>query len=301
MAAKYTFKQFQAQYPDDDACLDSILQRRYGDIEACPNCGLVSKLTRIQGRRAYACSAGCHIYPCAGTIFEHSSTPLTLWFHAMYLMTATRNGVSAKELQRQLGVTYKCAWRIGHQLRELMSARDKAGPLTGKVETDETYFGGKPRKGNTGSKGKSTGRRGRGTKKTPVVGMLQREGRVVAKVVDKSQLRVAGLSQLIRDNVDIENATLITDEFNGYLGIKEFMEHKTINHRFQYADGDIHTNRIEGFWSHLKRGIRSTHVAVSKQHLQKYVNEFAFRYNNRGEPAEMFHRMLKQITCVASS
>jgi transposase-like protein len=304
VAAKYTFKQFQAQYPDDDACLDAILQRRYGDIEACPNCGLVSKLTRIQGRRAYACSAGCHIYPCAGTIFEHSSTKLSLWFHAMYLMTATRNGVSAKELERQLGVTYKCAHRIGHQLRELMSARDKANnpaPLTGEIETDECYLGGKPRKGNVGSKGRSTGRRGRGTNKTPVVGMLQREGRVVAKVVDKKQLRIADLSQLVRENVDIENATLITDEYNGYSGIKEFMKHKTINHRYQYVDGDIHTNRIEGFWSHLKRGIQSTHVAVSKQHLQKYVNEFAFRYNNRSEPAEMFHRMLKQISNPISS
>ena len=138
---KFTFKQFQAQYPDDAACLDAIMQRRFGGLDCCPSCGVVSKLTRIEGRRAYACKEGCHIYPCAGTEFEHSSTPLTLWFHAMYLMTSTRNGVSAKELQRQLGVTYKCAWRIGHQLRLLMAARDKAnnpGPLTGHIEVDET-------------------------------------------------------------------------------------------------------------------------------------------------------------------
>jgi hypothetical protein len=298
MAAKYTFKQFQAQYPDDDACLDAILQRRYENIDCCPNCGVVSKLARIQGRRSYACSAGCHIYPCAGTIFEHSSTPLTLWFHAMYLMTSTRNGVSAKELQRQLGVTYKCAWRIGHQLRELMAAKDKVNnpnPLTGEVEVDETYMGGKPRKGNTGSGGASKSRRGRGTKKVPVVGMIQREGHVIAKVVEKDQLRIPGLSQLVRENVDIENATLITDQYPGYDGVKEFMRHKTVNHAVCYADGDIHTNRIEGFWSHLKRGIRSTHVAVSKHHLQKYVDEFAFRYNNRAEPAEMFNRM---ISCL---
>lgn len=119
MAAKFTFKQFQAQFPDDDACLLEIFKRqRHGEIDACPHCGLVGKLSKIEGRRAYACAAGCHYYPCAGTVFEHSSTSLTLWFHAMYLFTSTRNGVSAKELQRQLGVTYKCAWRIGHQLRQ---------------------------------------------------------------------------------------------------------------------------------------------------------------------------------------
>src|SRR5258706_5000413 len=147
MAAKFTFAQYKAQYPDDDACLAAILERRYGKAEACPNCGVVGKLTKIAGRRAYACKEGCHTYPCAGTIFEHSSTPLSLWFHAMYLMTATRNGVSGKELQRQLGVTYKCAWRIGQQLRILMKARSEAmtsgGQLSGHVEVDETFIGGK--------------------------------------------------------------------------------------------------------------------------------------------------------------
>src|SRR5882724_10889307 len=154
MVDKFTFAQFKSQYPDDDACLQAILERHYHTSDACPNCGIVGKLTRVTGRRSFACKEGCHIYPCAGTVFEHSSTSLTLWFHAMYLMTATRNGVSAKELQRQLGVTYKCAWRIGHQLRELMAARDEAmnpGPLTGHVEIDETYVGGKI-KGNRLSK-----------------------------------------------------------------------------------------------------------------------------------------------------
>ena len=175
MADKFTFKQFQAQYPDDAACLDAILQRRYEHIEACPNCGVTGKLTRIQGRRAYACKEGCHTYPCAGTVFEHSSTTLTLWFHAMYLMTATRNGVSAKELQRQLGVTYKCAWRIGHQLRELMAARDKAntpGQLSGHVEIDEAYVGGK-QKGNAHKL----------RNKVAIVGAVQRAGALKATVV----------------------------------------------------------------------------------------------------------------------
>ena len=125
---KYTFKEVQKEYPNDDACLGSIMQRRYGDTPTCPGCRVVgTKFYRVSGRRAYACQwCGHHVYPCASTIFEHSSTTLTLWFHALYLMTATRNGVTAKELQRQLGVTYKCAWHIGHQLRILMATRDKA-------------------------------------------------------------------------------------------------------------------------------------------------------------------------------
>jgi transposase len=184
--AKFTFAQFKAEYRDDAACLLAILKRRYGNADACPNCGIVGPLTRIydvdkktgerRGRRAFACKEGCHIYPCAGTVFEHSSTPLTLWFHAMYLMTATRNGVAAKELQRQLGVTYKCAWRIGHQLRELMAARDKAttpAQLSGHVEIDETYVGGKV-------KGKN---RPKADGKTIVMGLVERGGAFKGHVV----------------------------------------------------------------------------------------------------------------------
>jgi len=287
--AKFTRKQFQAQYPDDAACLQAILQRRYGKAEACPNCGVVGKLTRIEGRRAFACKEGCHIYPCVGTIYEHSSTPLTDWFYAMYLMTATRNGVSAKELQRQLGVTYKCAWRIGHQLRILMAARDKAmnpGQLSGHVEIDEAYIGGKKR-----------GRRGKGDylkNKTTVLGIAQRDGQLRGQVVPNEQ-RVSVLP-VIQQHVE-KRATISTDENRIYMVLPSMgYEHGTVNHLHkQWRDGIHCTNTIEGFWSHLKRGIRSTHASVSRKHLQKYVNEFAFRYNNREAPADMFHRMLAQV------
>jgi predicted RNA-binding Zn-ribbon protein involved in translation (DUF1610 family) len=292
MAAKYTFKQFQAQYPDDAACLRAILERRYGAAEACPNCGIVGKLTRIEGRRAFACKEGCHIYPCAGTIFEKSSTYLTLWFHAMYLMTATRNGVSAKELQRQLGVTYKCAWRIGHQLRELMSARDKANnppPMTGHVEVDETFIGG--RKSRTQMR-----RHGDKADKAIVLGIVQRGGPLVGKVV-KSTGKMR-LIPPIMENV-ATGTTVSSDEWNVYkrylptLGYK----HGYVNHSAgEYVRDGHHTNTLEGFWSHLKRGIRSTHVSVSKRHLQKYVDEFAFRFNNREDPADMFRRLLAQVS-----
>lgn len=295
--AKYTFKQFQAQYPDDDACLLAILERRYGAAEACPNCGIVGKFSRIEGRRAFACKEGCHIYPCAGTVFEKSSTQLTLWFHAMYLMTATRNGVAAKELQRQLGVTYKCAWRIGHQLRELMAARDKAttpSKLSGHVEVDETYVGGKLRKR------RGEPRRKRLDNKAVVFGSVQRGGAVKAHVVDDAKTNT--LIPHIQHDVAV--GTMVnSDSWRSYKVLPKLgYKHESLNHKYnEYVRDEHHTNTIEGFWSHLKRGISSTHVSVSPQHLQKYVGEFSFRYNNREEPADMFRRMLAQISKPISS
>lgn len=285
---KYTFKQFQNQYANDDACLDAILARRYPRIDHCPNCGIGGKLTRIKGRRAYACKEGCHIYPCAGTVFEHSSTTLTLWFHAMYLMTATRNGVSGKELERQLGVTYKCAWRIGHQLRILMTERAKAqnpGQLSGHVEVDETYVGGK-------GKGKGMGKK---SHRTIVMGMVQRKGAL--KAIDVPNVKRVTLRPIINANV-APGSTISSDELSSYLTLSQWgYLHGTVDHGDdEWVKGIHHVNSIEGFWSHLKRGIRSTHASVSRKHLQKYVDEFAFRYNNRQAPAEMFQRMLNQIS-----
>lgn len=293
--AKFTFAQFKAEYPDDAACLRAILQRRYGNAEACPNCGVIGKLTRIEGRRAFACKEGCHIYPCAGTVFEHSSTSLTLWFHAMYLMTSTRNGVAAKELQRQLGVTYKCAWRIGHQLRELMAARDKATTppqLSGHVEIDETYVGGYRRKKHP------TDRPTAG--KTPVIGLIERGGAFKGHVLRNTK-KPTLLTHIFKDVAF--GATISTDTLAAYKNLKHHgYTHGAVRHeRFEWTAGEFGTNRIEGFWAHMKNGIRSTHIHVSPQHLQKYVNEFAYRYNNRHEPAEMFRRMLAQISQPTSA
>lgn len=290
MTAKYTLKQFQAEYPDDDACLQAIMQRRYGDNPTCPGCGLIgTKFHRITGRRAYACQwCGHHVYPCVGTPFEHSSTPLTLWFQAMYLFTATRNGVSAKELQRQLGVTYKCAWRIGHELRKLMAARDQAtnpGPLTDHVEVDEAYIGGKD---------KQTGRPGPESNKTAVLGMVQRHGNIVTHTIENAKR--SSLIPLIEKHV-AKGSIISSDEWAVYKRLPKLgYKHGFVKHRFEeYVNGIHHTNTIEGFWSHLKRGIKSTHASVSRKHLPKYLGEFAFRFNNRHAPAEMFQRMLSQI------
>lgn len=290
MAEKFTFKQFQAHYADDDACLRAIFNRKFGETKHCPSCGVESKLVKIEGRRAYACKEGCHVYPCAGTIFEKSSTKLSLWFHAMYLMSATRNGVSAKELQRQLGVTYKCAFRMGHQLRALMSARQEAQAaeqLTGHVEIDETYYGGYQKRAKENHV----------SNKTMVMGFVQRGGDYRAEVVP-ANTKARLVPRVIKHVAP--GSTVNTDSLRSYRTLgKHGYNHVAVNHEIkQWAVGIHNTNSIEGFWSHLKRGLSSTHCAVSPGYLQAYVNEFAFRFNNRKEPARMFGRLLNQIARV---
>ena len=284
---KYTFKQFQTQYPNDDACLDAILLRKFGAVPTCPGCGLVgAKFHKITDRRGYACQdCGHHVYPCVGTPFEKSSTKLTLWFHAMYLMTATRNGVSAKELERQLGVTYKTAWRMCHEIRKYMGSLDSDDPLGGAgsvVEVDETLIGGSV-------SGKGSGYKGN---KTCVVGMLERGGELVTRVV--SGRHKAAMHGLINNHV-LPGTTINTDEFGGYkdLALNGF-RHVTVNHAAkEYAKPcGAGVNAIEGFWAQLKRGINGTHIHVSGRHLPKYLAEFEYRWNMRHVPHLMIDRLM---------
>lgn len=209
----------------------------------------------------------------------------------MYLLTATRNGVSAKELQRHLGVTYKCAWRIGHELRKLMGAANGTEPLSSHIEVDETYLGGKEKNKHAGKKLKA----GRGTVgKTPVFGMLERNGDVRAEVVSDAQR--ATLEPIIIENVE-QGSVISSDEASMYRSLPaRGFKHGAVEHSAgQYVAGIHHTNGIEGFWSHFKRGIVSTHVHISPQHMQKYIGEFGFRYNMRKNPASMFNSLMGNL------
>ena len=278
-----TVTDFFRQFPTDDACLEHLWNVRFGDEVECEKCGKVGKFYRLRKEPAYSCPrCGHHIHPMVGTPFAKSRTPLQKWYYAMYLFTTTRHGVAAKELQRQLGVTYKTAWRMGHELRKYMAEVDGETPLSGDVEADETYVGGR----TTG------GKRGRGApNKTVVFGMLERDGDVMANVVPN--VRKKTLQPIIKENV-VKDSTVHTDELKSYSGLsKAGFEHETVNHGAgQYVDGDSHVNGIEGFWARLKLSIRGTHVHVSRKHLQTYVKEFEYRYNMRKQPELMFDRLL---------
>ena len=271
----FTVTDFFRQFPTDDACLEHLWNIRFGDEVECEKCGKVGKFYRLRKEPAYSCPrCGHHIHPMVGTPFAKSRTPLQKWFYAMYMFTTTRHGVAAKELQRQLGVTYKTAWRMGHELRKYMAEVDGETPLSGDVEADETYIGGR----TTG------GKRGRGApNKTVVFGMLERDGDVMANVVPN--VRKKTLQPIIKENV-VKDSTVHTDELKSYNGLsKAGFEHETVNHGAgQYVDGDSHVNGIEGFWARLKLSIRGTHVHVSRKRLQTYVKEFEYRYNMRKQP-----------------
>jgi transposase len=285
MANNFTVQEFFKQFPTDDACLDHLMQIRFGERITCSKCGKESKFARIAKMPAYSCPwCGHHIHPMAGTPFERSSTSLQKWFYAMYLFTTSRHGVPAKELQRQLGVTYKTAWRIGHEIRKYMSSIDGNPPLSGTVEADETYVGGTRK-----------GMRGRGAAgKTIVFGMLEKGGDVITQVVPN--VRRITLQPIVEANV-AKGTSMQTDELPTYRSLRVAgYPHATVNHGSgEYVSGTTHVNSIEGFWSQIKRSIKGTHVHVSGKHLAKYLGEFEYRYNLRRTPYLMFDRLLKSF------
>ncbi len=284
MAKMFSVQDIFRRIPDPDACLEQLYQIKIGDDPGCPKCGEIGAFHRLRKMPAYTCNCGHHIHPMAGTPFEHSRTSLQKWFYATYLFTTTRHGVPAKELQRQLSVTYKCAWRIGHEIRKHMANVDGDPPLTDHVEIDETYIGGR--------KPKIKGFTGRGAKgKTVVMGILERDGEVFTKVVPSASRKslIPPIIERLRPGTRIS-----TDEWGAYRILRQLgYDHETVNHSAdEWVRGATHVNSIEGFWSQLKRSIRGTHVHVSRKHLPKYLGEFEFRYNLRKLPELMFARLL---------
>lgn len=254
---RYTIQHFNEQFPDNDSCLDWLKDARWpGGIVPCVKCGVDRKHHRVTGRPAYACDyCGSMVSPMAGTIFEKSSTALRIWFYAMYLMSATRCGISAKQLQRETGVTYKTAWRMFKQIRTLMSEEVS---LEGEaVEMDETYGGGRCR--NAGR-----GRKLDGNNKTCVVGVVERtgKGRVIAMpVTDASKKTLRGIAK----GYILPGSTVFTDEWPGYHGLENVngYQRRRINHSAGvYVMGDVHTNTIERFWGLVKRGIGGVYHSV---------------------------------------
>jgi transposase-like protein len=272
------------KFPTQDKCIEHLEKVRWHDEPICPYCQS-DRVTQVPAEQRHHCNnCKTSFSVTVGTIFHHTHLPLQKWFLAVVLVLNAKKGLSARQLARDLEVNKNTGWRMGMQIRKAIEQRDQSELLTGMIEMDETFIGGKPRKGNIGSSGQGggTNTRGRGTKKPAVVGMIERGGKVRTEVVSKKNLRSKGLSSLVRRNIDIMNSKLITDQYPGYVRIKTFMPHKTVNHNVWYvADDGTHTNSIESFWALLKRGIVGQYHKVSLRHLPAYINEFSYRFNHR--------------------
>ena len=283
MVKPMTIKQFQAKFPTDDACLDHLFTTRYGVNPVCSRCGQAGGFHRLRGLPAYTCNCGHHVHPMAGTPFERTRTPLTTWFHVMFLFCASRNGVSAKEVQRQTGVTYKTAWRMCNEIRKYMGWVDGDEPLGGPhagsqhVEIDKTFIGGKDKQGEGD--------------KAIVLGMQERGGDVMTRVLPTRKKK--HVIPAVRKNV-IEGSKVYTDEAYVFMVLPEWgYRHESIQHlKGEYVRQHVHTNNIEAFWANIKRAIAGTYVWVSKKHLQTYLGEFEFRHNLRKQPHLMLDALL---------
>ncbi len=291
---KMTVREFFKRFPDDAACLEHVMTVRYGHRHTCGKCGVIdATFHRLENRKAYSCAhCGHNVYPCAGTIFEKSRTPLTLWFYAIFLFISSRHGVSGMELHRQLGVTRKCGYRMGMQIRQLMNKGDFQGMLGGinrQIEIDEAYIG-----------GRRAGKSGRGAAgKTVVMGMKERDGYIHTAVIPNASKN--SLRQVFHENV--KPGTIIsTDEWAGYnLVTPDGHWHGTVRHGAkEYANTDElgyrhHVNGVENFWKLFKASIRSTHIQISKAHCDAYLNEFTFRQNHREMGQAMFDVLIAAV------
>ncbi len=287
--------EFMQRYPDDAACLDRLWRDTYardGHHAYCPACERERKFHRVKAKTSYSCdTCGHHIYPMKGTIFEKSTTSLVLWFYVMYVMASTRCGVSAKQMEREIGVTYKTAHRMMKKIRTELMTDEDAEPLSGDVEVDETGWGGKPR---TPTRAIAIGPvyPAKHKPKATVLGMVERGGRVRARVIPSRH--GAPLSRAVLANVIPTTSILFTDDWGAYKPISgRFLDHRVIRHSTgEYVRGDIHTNTIEGFFGNLKTGMRGAYKKVSPRYLQSYVNEYTWRYNARQEGEAMFEQLV---------
>lgn len=288
--ATFSYAEFLERFPSNDACLDHLRDKFFPEGTECPKCGRPSKFHRIKNRSAYSCQhCGHHIYPTAGTIFHKTTVNLQLWFYAIYLMASTRCGISAKQLEREIGVSNKTALRMFRQIRTLLQEDQPVGGDGSTVETDETYVGAKRKRGTP------RGRPGPTSHKTAVMGSVERGGRVVARVVP--DVKVATVQGHVTQFV-LPKTMVYTDEYVGYQGIdaKYGYGHRRVHHLQKvYVSGDVHTNTIEGFFGLVKNGIRGVYHSVSKRHLQSYLDEYTFRYNRRNEATPMFWAILDRV------
>jgi len=275
---KYSILDLKRDFPNDGACLDLIF-----DTLHSRKCSCGGDFKRVSGRKKYQCSkCRFQIAPTAGTIFHKSDTPLASWLHAIFIFSNAKSGISAKEMERQLGVTYKCAWRILSLIRQ--SLKQSNTKLRGDVEIDTGYIGGR----HYG--GKNNERLGEAmAKKSVITVACERGGKIRAEIVPNSYANV--MNDFIQRNIETKATTLYTDSSPVYKGVA--YDKVSVNHsKKEFVRGDVHINTIETFFAHLKRSIKGTYKVISKQHLQSYLDSFVFHYNNRYNDKERFGVLL---------
>lgn len=281
------------RFPTEADCIAHIEKVRWQSKPVCPYCGSDRTSPMPKEQRHHCNNCKTSFSATVKTIFHHTHLDLQKWFVAISLTLNAKKGIAARQLGRDIEVNKDTAWYLAMRIRRAMKEDPQQRVLLqGIAEADETYIGGKPRKGN-GPEG--THKRGRGTDKTPVIGIVERGGKVYTKAVahvDRKTLR-----QFIREHIDAEKTIVMTDEFSGYLDLATFVVHKTVNHKIQYVSGNIHTNTLEGFWSLIKRGMIGQYHKVSKRYLPRYLDEFSYRYNHR-ETSDIFGSTLERALGV---
>lgn len=270
-----------SKFPTQATCIEHLENIRFGNRPYCPHCKANRVERKSDGNRVgrwncHACKSSFNVL--SGTIFEKTSTPLQKWFLAIGLMINAKKSISSYQLARDLDLSQSTAIRIQHKIRAQMASEQGEITLQGIIESDETYIGGKPRKPNKREDDEPQPR-GRGTKKIPVIGAVERGGNVVAQVA--RDLSGKGILRFVKDSVEAYGSILITDEYQSYNAVHGFMPHVAVNHQIQYVDGMVHTNTIEGVWSLLKRAWFGSHHHYSRNWMPLYIAEACWKYNKR--------------------
>ena len=291
------------RWPTQEAAIAHLERVRWNGRPLCPYCQSDKVCVHASKDRhlpRWQCQ-GCHraFSATVGTIFHHTHLPLQTWYLAITLMLNAKKNISNAQLARVLDLPYKTAWSLALRIRQAMLTDPAQKRLFhGIVEMDETYVGGKPRNGNGPGK-RPAAKRGRGTQKMAVVGIVERHGRAVAQVADKASLGVQGLNTFYESHVDAAGSIAITDEYPGYRGLKTITQHFAVNHQVSYVVGDTHTNTIEGFWSLIKRAWYGQHHHYSEKWANHYISETAYKYSNR-KNTDIFANLIRHMAGVAA-
>ena len=307
----YSLHEFLREFPNDEACLTYLWRERHskdGEHAHCPKCEQTRSFKRYattQSRQSWTCTGcGHHVHPTAGTIFEKSSRPLSDWFYVMYLVSSSRCGVAAKQVERELGCNYKTAWRMLNKVRNYLMEQNDGEQIGGIVEADETLIGGQihqSERAKLRAEG-SVGASGRIIKpRATVVAAVERKGKIRAAVVPSRSDAIATIREFV-----LPGSMIFTDDWPGYWSLSEGdtrrrrggdkyqYRHRRVNHSQRiYVNGPVHTQTIDGFFAHFKTDLRGTHHSVSTRWLPSYLNEWVWKWNHRDDDRAMFRQLLE--------